>query len=299
MLSDERETVTMTSKRGRHGGTSWALVAFAGFVFLYLVFPILVVIPLSFSSGTYLSFPPPGFGIRWYQNFFSRSDWLEAASLSIWIGGAVMGLATALGTPAAIALVRSRFRGKNMLVGFIISPLIAPAIIVAIGIYFFYARLGLVGNPFALVLAHTCLAVPFVVINVSAALQGFDERLEHAAMNLGATPWRTFWQVTFPIIRPGVFAGALFAFISSFDELVVALFVSGSTAVTLPRKMWESIRFEIDPTIAAVSTILVVLTTMIFLSAELLRRRSERLRSSLPLPDLPGVKALPGDEPVI
>jgi putative spermidine/putrescine transport system permease protein len=295
----ERETAAVTSKRGRGGGTSWALAAFAGFVFLYLVFPILVVIPLSFSSGTYLSFPPPGFGIRWYQNFFTRSDWLDAAFLSIWIGGAVMALATALGTPAAIALVRSRIPGKNVIVGFIISPLIAPVIIVAIGIYFFYARLGLVGNPFALVIAHTCLAVPFVVINVSAALQGFDERLEHAAMNLGATPWRTFWQVTFPIIRPGVLAGALFAFISSFDELVVALFVSGSTAVTLPRKMWESIRFEIDPTIAAVSTILVVLTGMVFLSAELLRRRSERLRSSIALRDLPGREALPRERPVI
>jgi len=120
---------------------------------------------------------------------------------------------------------------------------------------------------------------------MSPPLQGFDERLEQAAMNLGATPWRTFWQVTFPIIRPGVLAGALFAFISSFDELVVALFVSGTSAVTLPRKMWESIRFEIDPTIAAVSTILVVLTGVLFLSAELLRRRSERLRSSIVLPE--------------
>jgi putative spermidine/putrescine transport system permease protein len=295
----EERAVPVRIKRPRRSGTSWALAVLAGLVFLYLIFPILIVIPLSFSSGTYLSFPPPGFGLRWYQNFFGRSDWLDAASLSIWIAGAVMCLATALGAPAAIALVRSRFPGKNLIVGFIISPLIAPVIIVAIGIYFFYARLGLVGNPFALVIAHTCLAVPFVVINVSAALQGFDERLEHAAMNLGATPWRTFWQVTFPVIRPGVLAGALFAFISSFDELVVALFVSGSTAVTLPRKMWESIRFEIDPTIAAVSTILVVLTGMVFLSAELLRRRSERLRSSIALPDLPGREAMLRDRPVI
>jgi putative spermidine/putrescine transport system permease protein len=124
--------------------------------------------------------------------------------------------------------------------------------------------------------------VPFVVINVTATLQGFDERLEYAAMNLGATPWRTFWQVTLPIIRPGVLAGAVFAFISSFDELVVALFVSGTGAVTLPRKMWQSIRFEIDPTIAAVSTILIVLTSALFLGAELLRRRSERLRTQAP-----------------
>ncbi len=275
----------MSSVKARRRETGRFVAAVSTLVLLYLLFPILIVVPLSFSAGTYLSFPPPGFSLRWYANFFSRSDWLDSAILSLWIGGAVMVLATALGAPAALALVRSRFPAKRLVGAFIISPLIAPVIIVAIGIYFFYAQLGMVGNPYALVIAHTCLAVPFVVINVSATLQGFDERLEHAAMNLGATPWRTFWQVTFPIIRPGVLAGALFAFITSFDELVVALFVSGSTAVTLPRKMWESIRFEIDPTIAAVSTILVVLTGALFVSAELLRRRSERLRAAILLPD--------------
>ena len=283
----------MRRNAARHSGPGYGVTIVAALVLLYLVFPILVVIPLSFSAGTYLSFPPPGFSLKWYENFLGRADWLGAASLSLWVGGAVMVLATALGAPAALALVRSNFRGKNLLTGFIISPLIAPVIIVAIGIYFFYARLGLVGNPFALVIAHTALAVPFVVINVTATLQGFDERLEQAAMNLGATPWRTFWQVTFPIIRPGVLAGALFAFISSFDELVVALFVSGTSAVTLPRKMWESIRFEIDPTIAAVSTILVVLTGTLFLTAELLRRRSERLRTSAVVEDLPMKDAMP------
>ena len=276
----------MRPKRAQRSGPGYGVKIMAALVLLYLVFPILVVIPLSFSAGTYLSFPPPGFSLRWYANFFGRTDWLDAASLSLWVGAAVMLLATALGAPAALALVRSDFRGKNFVTGFIISPLIAPVIIVAIGIYFFYARLGLVGNPVALVIAHTALAVPFVVINVSATLQGFDERLEQAAMNLGATPWRTFWQVTFPIIRPGVLAGALFAFISSFDELVVALFVSGTSAVTLPRKMWESIRFEIDPTIAAVSTMLIVLTGALFLSAELLRQRSVRLRSGAVPKDL-------------
>jgi putative spermidine/putrescine transport system permease protein len=259
----------------------WTLRIAAGAVFCYLIFPIVIVVPLSFSAGTYLRFPPPGFGLRWYRNFFERSDWIDAAWLSLWIGLAVMVLATILGTPAAMALVRSRFRGRDLVNSFIISPLIAPAIIVAISIYFFYARLGMIGNPISLVIAHTCLSVPFVVINVSATLYGFDERLEYAAMSLGATRWRTFWQVTFPIIRPGVLAGALFAFITSFDELVVALFVSGTTAVTLPRKMWESIQFEIDPTIAAVSTMLVAVTGALFFTAELLRRRAERLRTEV------------------
>jgi putative spermidine/putrescine transport system permease protein len=138
----------------------------------------------------------------------------------------------------------------------------------------------LVGNPLGLILAHTCLALPFVVTNVSATLQGFDERLEYAAMNLGANRWQTFRRVTLPIIRPGVFAGALFAFITSFDELLVALFVSGSGAVTLPRKMWDSLRQEIDPTIAAVSTILITFSIVVLLTAELLRQRSERTRTA-------------------
>jgi len=254
--------------------------ALAALVFLYLSVPILIVVPLSFSSALYLTFPPPGLSIQWYENFFDRSDWLGSAWLSIWVGATVMVLSTCLGTLAAIGLVRGQFTGKKLINGFILSPLIAPVIIVAIGIYFFYARLGLVGNPLALVLAHTGLAVPFVVINVSATLQGFDDRLECAALSLGATPWRTFWQITLPIIRPGVMAGAVFAFISSFDELIVALFVSGSTAVTLPRKMWQSIRFEIDPTIAAVSTLLIAFTTALLLTSEFLRRRSERLRTT-------------------
>jgi putative spermidine/putrescine transport system permease protein len=262
--------------------TRITLSVIAGLVLFYLILPILVVIPLSFSSASYLSFPPPGFSLHWYRNFFTRADWISSAWLSIWVGLAVTVLATTLGTPASVALVRGRFAGKGLVNAFILSPLIVPGIIVAIGIYFFYARLGVVGNPIALVLAHTCLAVPFVVINVSATLYGFDERLEYAAMSLGASPWGAFRQVTLPLIRPGVLAGSLFAFITSFDELIVALFVSGTTAVTLPRRMWEGIRFEIDPTIAAVSTILVAFSGALLLTAELLRRRSERLRTASP-----------------
>jgi putative spermidine/putrescine transport system permease protein len=262
--------------------TRITLSVIAGLVLFYLILPILVVIPLSFSSASYLSFPPPGFSLHWYRNFFTRADWISSAWLSIWVGLAVTVLATALGTPASVALVRGRFAGKGLVNAFILSPLIVPGIIVAIGTYFFYARLGVVGNPIALVLAHTCLAVPFVVINVSATLYGFDERLEYAAMSLGASPWGAFRQVTLPLIRPGVLAGSLFAFITSFDELIVALFVSGTTAVTLPRRMWEGIRFEIDPTIAAVSTILVAFSGALLLTAELLRRRSERLRTASP-----------------
>ena len=256
------------------------LATLAGVVLFYLMFPIFVILPLSFSSGSYLSFPPPGWSLRWYANFFGRPEWQSAMWLSIWIGVSVTVLACVLGTPAAFGLVRGKFPGKRLLNGFILSPIIVPGIIVAIGIYFVYARLGLIGNPLGLVLAHTCLAIPFVVINVSAALYGFDERLEQAALSLGATPWRCFWQVTFPLIRPGVMAGAVFAFITSFDELLVALFVSGTTAMTLPRLMWQEIRQDIDPTIAAASTLLLVLTTALLVTVELLRRRGERLRNT-------------------
>jgi putative spermidine/putrescine transport system permease protein len=256
------------------------LVAVTAVVLFYLTFPVLVIVPVSFSAASYLSFPPPGWSLRWYANFFGRSEWQSAMWLSIWIGAIVTLLSCALGVPAAFGLVRGKFPGKRLVNSFILSPIIVPGIIVAVGIYFVYARLGLIGHPVGIVLAHTCLAVPFVVINVSASLYGFDTKLEQAALSLGATPWRCFWQVTFPLIRPGVMAGAVFAFITSFDELLVALFVSGTTAMTLPRLMWQEIRQDIDPTIAAASTLLLTLTTALLVSAELLRRRGERLRNA-------------------
>ncbi|MBV9783939.1 MAG: ABC transporter permease [Acidisphaera sp.] len=250
-------------------------------IFLYLIAPLLIVIPLSFSAGKYMTFPPPGFSLQWYDNFFGREAWTGSAWISIWVGLAVTALSLLLGTPAAIGLVRGSFPGKRVLNGFILSPVIVPGIIVAIGVYFAYAKYGLIGHPVALILAHSCLAVPFVVINVAAALQGVDRRIEYAALSLGATPWGTFRQVTLPLIRSGMFAGAVFAFITSFDELLVALYLSGSTAVTLPRRMWEQLHFDIDPTIAAVSTMLIVITTGLMLGAELLRRRAERRRTAL------------------
>jgi putative spermidine/putrescine transport system permease protein len=264
-------------------GTSWGRVLLwvvVAIVLAYLVFPVFIVAPVSFSSAKYLQFPPPGWSLQWYENYFARPGWVPATLLSIRVALITAVLATLLGTAASLGLVRGRFPGRNAVNSFMVSPLVVPGIIVAIGVYFFYAQVRLVGNPLGLALAHTALALPFVVTNVSATLHGFDERLEYAAMNLGANRWQTFRRVTLPIIRPGVFAGALFAFIVSFDELIVALFVSGSGAVTLPRKMWDSLRQEIDPTIAAVSTILITLSIVILLAAELLRQRSERTRTA-------------------
>jgi putative spermidine/putrescine transport system permease protein len=246
---------------------SWVLVL------LFLGLPILIVALLSFSSASYLTFPPPALGLRWYQAYLGSRDWLHSTWLSLAVAACVVVLATSLGTLAALGLMRLRGPTRAFVAALIVSPLIIPGIIAAIGIYYAFSRYHLVGSPVGLVLAHTCLAVPFVVTSVSASLAGLDRKLEQAARGLGATPWGTFRQVTLPLISPGVLVGALFAFITSFDELIVALFLSGSGAVTLPRRMWDDLRFAIDPTIAAVSTLTIVLTAAALGGAHLLRRR--------------------------
>ncbi|MCA1386353.1 MULTISPECIES: ABC transporter permease [unclassified Bradyrhizobium] len=250
-----------------------------GLILLFLAFPIIVVFVLSFSSANYLTFPPPGFGFRWYIVYFGSVDWLRATWISLWVATAVVGLSTTLGTLAAVGITRLPRALRVLAAGLILSPLIVPVIVVAIGIYYAFSRYGLVGTPAAIMLAHTCLAVPFVVTSVSASLSGIDPRLEQAALSLGATPSSTFWQITLPLIRPGILVGGLFAFITSFDEVVVSLFLSGSGAVTLPRRMWDDLRFQIEPTIAAVSTITVVLTASLLASAHILRKRTEQLRT--------------------
>jgi putative spermidine/putrescine transport system permease protein len=252
-----------------------------GLVLLFMVAPILIIVILSFSSAGYLTFPPPAFGVRWYREYLGSAEWLAATGLSLSVAASVVVLATFLGTLAALGLARLPPPLRNLAAALILSPLIVPVIVVAIGIYYAYSRYGLVGTPVGLVLAHTCLAVPFVVTSVSASLAGFDRRLEQAALSLGATPWGTFRQVTLPLIRPGVLTGALFAFITSFDELVVALFLSGSGAVTLPRRMWDDLRFAIDPTIAAVSTLTIVLTASLLAIVHLTRQRGARMRGAV------------------
>lgn len=248
-------------------------------ILLFLAFPIVVVTVVSFSEANYLTFPPPAFGLKWYRSYFGKENWLNPTFLSLWVACAVVVLATLLGTLAALGIARLPKPLRIVVSGLVLSPLIVPVIVVAIGIYYAFARYGLVGTPIAMVLAHTCLAVPFVVTSVSASLSGIDPRLEQASLSLGATPIGTFFQVTLPLIRPGVLVGALFAFITSFDELVVSLFLSGTGAVTLPRRMWEDLRYAIDPTIAAVSTLTIVLTAVLLGSAHALRKRAEQNRT--------------------
>jgi putative spermidine/putrescine transport system permease protein len=246
---------------------------FVALVLLFLALPILVVVLLSVSSATYLHFPPPGLSLRWYQTYFESAEWLESTALSLGVAASVVLLSTVLGTSAALGLARMPARLRMLAGGLILSPLIVPVIVVAIGVYYAYARYGILGQPWALVAAHTCLAVPFVVISVSASLAALDRRLERAALSLGASRWGAFRQITLPLIRPGVLAGALFAFLTSFDELVVALFLSNGRTVTLPRRMWDDIRFAMDPTIAAVSTLVVVITVAMLAGAHWAKAR--------------------------
>lgn len=243
-------------------------------ILLVMIAPIVVVVVLSFSSASYLTFPPPAFGVRWYREYLGSRDWLAATALSLEVAISVVVLSTTLGTMATLGLARLPQPARMLATGLILSPLIMPVIIVAIGVYYAFARYGLVGTPAGLVLAQTCLAVPFVVTSVGASLAGFDRRLEMAALSLGATPFGTFRQVTLPLILPGILVGALFAFITSFDELVVALFLSGANAVTLPRRMWEDLRYALDPTIAAVSTLTILVTVLPMLWVHWVRRRN-------------------------
>jgi putative spermidine/putrescine transport system permease protein len=273
----EQLEIAVQPRRSRRA-IPWARIVlgiFSALVLLYLVAPVLIVIPMSFSAAKYLSFPPPGLSLQWYENFFARSDWTSATIQSIRVAFMVMVLSTVLGVAASLALVRASFPGKEIVNLIIVSPLVVPAIIVAIAIYGLYVQLRLVQTFWGLVLAHTVLAIPYVIVNVSATLRGFDIRLEQAAQSLGANGWQTFRHVTLPLISPGIFAGAVFAFIASFDELIVALFIAGARGRTLPMRMFEGLRMEIDPTIAAVSSMLITFSVLVLASAELVRRRSQ------------------------
>jgi putative spermidine/putrescine transport system permease protein len=221
-----------------------------------------------------VTFPPEGLSLRWYREYLGSAAWVEATVRSFAVAGVTGVLAMLLGVPAAFMLVRARAQGKQGLLAFILSPLIIPRIIVAVALYIVYARVGLVGTSLGLVLGHTVLSVPPVVITMMAVLKTYDDRLDQAAASLGAPPWRRLRHVTFPLVRTGMVASFLFAFITSFDELTIALFVSGGLVSTLPRQMWNDMLLQVNPTLAAVSTTMLVVITVVMLLAEYLRRRA-------------------------
>ncbi len=229
---------------------------------VFMIGPLLAVIPLSFSAGSFLSYPLPGWSLQWYEKVFLPHPWMSALLNSVLVGSGAALAATILGTLAALGLARNNLRFQPTLLGIIISPMIVPVIVSGVAMYFLLSKLGLVATFTGLIIAHTVLAVPFVVIPVLATLQSFDRNLVRAANSLGASPIRAFFDVTCPMIAPGIISGALFAFATSFDEVVVALFISGPEQKTLPRQMFDGIRDNIDPSILAMSVFLMIISML-------------------------------------
>ncbi len=260
----------------------YTIRGFCILVLIGLVLPIMAIIPISFTSDTMLSYPMPGLSFRWYVEFFNSVMWTLSMKNSFIIAFATTFLATALGTLAALGLTTGNFPFKGAITGIMIMPMVVPIVISAVGIYFFFARVGLTSTHLGMILAHTVLATPFVVITVTATLQGFNRNQIRAGSSLGASPPTVFFKITLPQIMPGVISGALFAFMTSFDEVVVALFIAGSEQYTLPRQMFAGIREKYNPTISAVATMMIVVSIALLVTVELLRRRSERLRGIKP-----------------
>ncbi|WP_410216962.1 ABC transporter permease [Paracoccus sp. (in: a-proteobacteria)] len=300
----------------------YAYLAICAAIFFFLIAPIVVVIPLSFNAEPYftftermLSFDPEGYSLRWYRSLltfgmqnpdatgwafwsdaWNNANWVKAAKNSIIIGVFSTIVATVLGTIAALGLSRPEMPFRRAIMAILISPMIVPLIITATGMFFFYSNpcelLSLIGlNPecgrlagtyLGVILAHATLGIPFVIITVTATLVGFDQSLNRAAASLGANPRVTFFKVTMPLILPGVISGALFAFVTSFDEVVAVLFIAGPDQQTIPRQMWNGIREQISPAILAVATLLVIFSIALLTTVEILRRRSERIRGVTP-----------------
>lgn len=307
----------------------YTYLVICGLIFLFLIAPIIIVIPLSFNAEPYFSFTekmvkfdPEGYSLRWYDTLLTlghptpdaprdsawwstvweRATWVQAAKNSFWVGIWATILATTLGTIAALGLSRPEMPYRRLIMAVLISPMIVPIIIIAVGMSFFYAQacvapdtalgsvLGvflsnkgcLVNSHLGIIIAHAVLGIPFVIITVTATLSGFDQSLIRAAHSLGANPRVTFFKVVMPLILPGIISGALFAFVTSFDEVVAVLFIAGPEQQTIPRQMFNGIREAISPAILSVATILVTFSVCLLIAVELLRRRSERMRGLTP-----------------
>lgn len=248
-----------------------------GAVLLFLVAPILVIIPLSFNSVPFFTYPLSGLTLRWYEELLT-DRWQGALHNSLFVALSVTVLSSVLGTLAALGLSRPNFPWRTAVMSLLISPIIVPVVITAVAVYFFYADLGLLNTYTGLILAHTTLATPVVVIAVTATLAGFDHSLTRAAAGLGSPSVTTFFKITLPLIHPGMISGSLLAFLTSFDELVIALFVASPQQRTLPKALFSGIREQISPTIVAAATVLILFAIAMLATIELLRRRSERLR---------------------
>ena len=282
---------------------------FCCLVLLFLILPIVIIVPLSFNAEPYfsfsegmLAFDPNAYSLRWYADIFkngmvnpngefgwawladswSNGQWIHSTRNSFFIAFFATLIAAALGTLAALGLSQGNLPYRNLFMSMLISPMIVPIIITSAGLFFFYSDVGLSQTYIGIILAHAILGTPFVVITVTATLIGFDKSLIRAGQNCGASPQTVFFKIIMPLILPGVISGALFAFITSFDEVVAVIFLAGYEQRTIPRQMWSGIREQISPTILSVATILVCISIMLLTSVELLRRRSEKLRGMSP-----------------
>ncbi len=282
-----------TSTGGKVWHVGFRLTVWA--ILIFLITPILVILPLSFNSEPYFTYPMPGFSLRWYEDFLigeNSAIWELAIKNSVWVAFWATLLATSLGTIAAVGLSNSKLPGRTLLMGILISPMIVPLVITAVGMYFFYTVIGITPAQISeispslhllpIILAHAALGTPFVVITVTATLVGFDHSLTRAAASLGANGLTTFFKVTVPLVLPGMISGALFAFITSFDEVVVVLFLARAQEYTIPRRMFSGIREQISPTILAVAAVMVLLSICLLTVIEILRRRNERMRGMSP-----------------
>jgi len=254
------------------GAWKWCLGFICLLVALFLLLPIIFIIALSFGSSRWLIFPPPGWTLRWYEELLADPRWIEAALTSAKIGLLVTFFSVLLGLLASIALVRGRFKGKAALRAFFLTPMVLPVVILAVALYAFFLRIGLSGTLVGFVIAHVIIALPFSVIAISGALENFDPAIEDAAVLCGASPWEARLRVTLPSISHGLFSAAIFSFLISWDEVVVAIFMASPTLQTLPVRIWGTLRQDLTPVIAAASTLLVALTILLMVGVALLRR---------------------------
>jgi putative spermidine/putrescine transport system permease protein len=258
----------------------WPLWLVSGSAIFFLIAPVLLLVPMSLGSAEIIEFPPSKIGLDQYRKFFNHPAWQTAVLNSLTVASLTAVVSTVLGLMASLALVWGRFKGKGFINAFIIAPMVVPLIVLALAFYISLAKAGILGTKLGLILAYTPLTLPFSVLPISATLRGFDKSLEHAALNLGANRFQTFTKITFPIIRPGVLTGAIFAFMIAFDEVVIALFICGTDAVTLPKKMWDVIRYEVEPMLPAISTLLLLLAALILVLTGLLQQRLARRMTS-------------------
>jgi putative spermidine/putrescine transport system permease protein len=250
------------------------LALFCAMVLLYLILPILIIAPMSFSSARFLTFPPPSWSLRWYREYVENPAWMQATLVTLTVALGTVAIATPLGLAAAYAISQSKLRIMRVVHGALLLPLVVPIIITAVGIFFVYARIGLIATMTGLVLANVMLGLPYVVISVVAGLQSFDMTQEMVARSLGMNRLRSFFAVTLPQIRSSVIAGAIFAFISAMDETIVAIFISGGQYQPLTKRMFTALRDEIDPTIAAISTLMTATSFMLVLIATSRKKKS-------------------------